>query len=149
MPSGRKRIYATDEELQALAESFEEYKRDALKHRLRRDEATQKALLECLQNGGGDVIRRIFKESLNDIGIHNDDAKELREDFSYLRNTRKQSAKAPTTGKAPSKTPVVQVLDWCKTNPHVLLIALGVYIVLEDKAPGAIAGIMSMLGLGG
>ena len=56
--------------------------------RQERREDIQSAMLDCLKNGGGDVIRKIFKESLNDIGLHIDDAKNLREDFGFLRYFR-------------------------------------------------------------
>ena len=53
---------------------------------------SEQGMLNCLRNGGGDEVRRIFKESLNDMGIHKDEEQELRKDFNWLRLTRKKSA---------------------------------------------------------
>ena len=63
------------------------------KDREERIEDIEKAVLNCLRNGGGDEIRRIFKESLNDMGLHKDDEQELRKDFNFLRLTRKYYGK--------------------------------------------------------
>ena len=46
-----------------------------------------------MTNGGGELLAKIFKESLNDIGIHNDEAKDLREDFKFLRESRQRAGK--------------------------------------------------------
>ena len=64
-----------------------------LLNREERRKERQEDYLSVLKNGGGDVIRQIFKESLNDLGIHTDEAKDLREDMIFLRKLRERHEK--------------------------------------------------------
>ena len=68
--------------------------------RKERREDTQEAMLDCLKNGGGDVIRTIIREENEHLGIFKDEAQELRKDFSWLRLTRKNSNSPNSTGSS-------------------------------------------------
>ena len=90
----------SDDNKYVSTEVFNEYKAEARKSRERLhkhneglDARIQAAMLDCLKNGGGDVIRNIFKEELNNLGLHTDEQKELREDFGFLRHLRIRSKK--------------------------------------------------------
>ena len=68
-----------------------------------RREDTKEAMLDCLRNGGGDVIRKILKEENEHLGLFKDEAQELRKDFNWLRLTRKNSSSPDSVEKPPFK----------------------------------------------
>lgn len=63
-----------------------------------RREDTKEAMLDCLRNGGGDVIRKILKEENEHLGLFKDEAQELRKDFNWVRQTRKSGTSPDSTG---------------------------------------------------
>ena len=92
MPAPRKYVGQSE---------FDEAQDEARKSRKRiherldgMEKTVHDAMHAYMTNGGGELIAKIFKESLNDIGIHNDEAKDLREDFAFLRNFRTRANKS-------------------------------------------------------